>query len=113
MFFNKLRRLMKEFSFVPISLVFLFSLVVSAFVFQNTNEPISINSTSALMQDILLPSSNILDKLAEKDDELAKVPVSIGPKEIAYYENRYTVLSYKTRAECDKKRGLWEEKGQV
>lgn len=40
---------------------------------------------------------NILDKLYEKDDELAKVPVSIGPKDINYYENRKSFL--KTGAE--------------
>lgn len=35
---------------------------------------------------------NILDKLSEKDDELAKVQVSIGSKEINYYENRRSFL---------------------
>jgi len=104
---------MKESSFVPISLVFLFSLAASAFIFHKTNEPISIDSTSALVQDILLPSPNILDKLAEKDDELANVPVSIGSKEIVYYENRYTISSYKTEIECDKRNGLWDRDNEV
>jgi len=65
--------------------------------------------------DVLSPESSwsILDKLAEKDDELARVPVSIGSREIAYYENRYTILSYKTQAECDKRSGLWDESIEV
>ena len=41
---------------------------------------------------------NILDKLSEKDDELAKVPVSIGPKEIIYYENRRSFLKTGTES---------------
>jgi len=104
---------MKESSLVLVSLVLLFSVVVSAFVFHNTNEPISIGSTSALVQDIFLPPSNILDKLSEKDDELAKVPVSMSSREIVYYENRYSILSYKTQVECDNRNALWDEKNQV
>ena len=34
----------------------------------------------------------ILDKLFEKDDELAKVPVSIGSREVSYYENRVSFM---------------------
>ena len=56
---------------------------------------------------------SILDKLAEKDNELAKVPVLIGHKEVVYYENRYTLLPHKTQIECDKRKGLWSEKDQV
>src|SRR3989338_9054520 len=113
MSFDKLRHLkMKEPPPALISLILLVG-VVSAFVFQNMNAPISIDSTSALARDIFLPPPDILDKLAEKDDELARVPVSIGSKEIVYYENRYTVLSYKTQAECDKRKGLWDESIEV
>src|SRR3989338_5967843 len=113
MSFDKLRRLkMKEPPPALISLILLVG-VVFAFAFQNMNAPISIDSTSALARDIFLPPPNILDKLAEKDDELARVPVSIGSKEIVYYENRYTILSYKTQTECDKRKGLWDEKDQV
>src|SRR3989338_3856214 len=113
MSFDKFRHLkMKEPPPALISLILLVG-VVSAFVFQNMNAQISIDSTSALARDIFLPPPDILDKLAEKDDELAKVPVSIGPKEIAYYENRYTVLSYKTQAECDRRNSLWDEKRQI
>ena len=103
---------MKEPPPALISLILLVG-VVFAFAFQNMNAPISIDSTSALARDIFLPPPNILDKLAEKDDELARVPVSIGSKEIVYYENRYTILSYKTQTECDKRKGLWDEKDQV
>ena len=67
---------MKE-PLVVIPFVLLFSVIASAFIFHKTNEPISIDSTSALVQDILLASPNILDKLAEKDDELANVLLSI------------------------------------
>src|SRR3989344_5061175 len=61
----------------------------------------------------VVPLPSILDKIHEKDDELAKVPVSIGRKEVVYYENRYTLLAYKTQAECDKRNGLWNEKDHV
>lgn len=54
-------------------------------------------------------SWNILDKLTEKDDELSKVSVSIGPQEMVYYENRISVLSYGTQGECLKKHGVWDE----
>ena len=66
-----------------------------------------------ILSDISLPLPNILDKLGEKDDELAKINVSIGPREITYYENRYTLLSYKTQAECGKRKGLWDEKNYI
>lgn len=56
---------------------------------------------------------NILDKLAEKDDELANAPLSIGKKEVVYYENRYTILSGKTEAECVGKNNLWDEENGV
>lgn len=64
-------------------------------------------------RDIYLLPPNILDKLAEKDNELMKVPVSISKKEIAYYENRYTIIPNKTQTECEKKGNLWDEKSNV
>lgn len=115
MSFDKLRRLkMKEPPPALISLILLV-FVVSAFLFNDMNAEISINTAdtrSALIGDISLPPPNILDKLTEKDDELAKIPLSIGKKEIAYYENRYTVIPNKTRAECEKVGNLWEEFSQ-
>lgn len=59
--------------------------------------------------DNLTQSWSILDKLQEKDDELAKIPLSIGSKEINYYENRVYVLPYETEAECLKRKGDWQE----
>lgn len=64
-------------------------------------------------RDINLPMPNILDKLAEKDDELARVPLSISSKEIVYYENRYTIVPNKTQTECEKGKTLWDEKDNV
>ncbi len=59
------------------------------------------------------PLPNVLDKIAEKDDELAGVPLSIGTKEITYYENRYTILSNVALADCEKKKNLWDEENSV
>lgn len=64
--------------------------------------PPALNSTG-------IYSWNILNKLAEKDDELSKVSVSIGPREMVYHENRISVLSYSTQGECLKRRGVWDE----
>src|SRR3989344_1329795 len=123
MFFNKSRYLKMIMKKPPgiFVLSLLFILAAPLFIFNDKNytqmieaalsNPIEIASNSA--GDIYLPAPNILDRLAEKDDELTMVPVSIGPREIIYYENRYTILSYKTQAECNKRKGLWDEKHGV
>ncbi|MBI4158127.1 MAG: hypothetical protein HY505_00685 [Candidatus Yanofskybacteria bacterium] len=103
---------MKESPPIIIFLVFLLG-IVSVFAFQNMNASISIDPTSALVQDILSPLPTILDKLTEKDDELARVPISIGTKEITYYENRYTILPNVALADCEKKKNLWDEENSV
>ncbi|OGN03775.1 MAG: hypothetical protein A2655_04480 [Candidatus Yanofskybacteria bacterium RIFCSPHIGHO2_01_FULL_43_42] len=113
MSFDKLRRLtMKRSPPVFVLLVFLFA-VASISVFGNMSTSISTDTAPTIAENISLQPPNILNKLSEKDDELARVPVSMGSKEIVYYENRYTILSYKTQAECDQKRGLWDNKERV
>jgi len=59
------------------------------------------NLLSASRQLAILDSAqswNILDKLVEKDDELAKIPVSIGSREINYYEDRISFLKDDTKS---------------
>ena len=85
---------------------------VCAEIFLSKNIDIGTVSTS-IGEDINLPSPNILDKLAEKDDELANASIAIGPKEITYYENRYTILPDKTKAKCNGKNNLWDEENGV
>lgn len=58
----------------------------------------------------ITPSWNILGKLSEKDDELSKISVSMGPREITYYENRISLLPYTSETECQKRKGQWNEK---
>ena len=54
------------------------------------NIEINNNSSSDVIQNTNSQAYqwSILYKLSEKDDELAKIPVSIGPREKNYYENR-------------------------
>ena len=47
--------------------------------------------TTNTVENTPLARWNILEKLAEKDTELIKVPVSMGPKEIKYYESRISL----------------------
>ncbi|MEK7138654.1 MAG: hypothetical protein AAB799_00540 [Patescibacteria group bacterium] len=46
---------------------------------------------------------NIIDKLAEKDDELARTSVSLGVTEKVYYENRISIRSDGTKSVTRKK----------
>lgn len=48
-------------------------------------------------------SWSYVEKLAEKDDELLKVPVSIGPREITYYENRVSIAADGSQTVSEKK----------
>lgn len=84
-------------------------------VFSAANLPNLPSKTVELdrQQDQAAISWNILDKLREKDDELARTPVSFGSREITYYENRISLLPYNTEAECVRKRGKWDESAGV
>lgn len=58
------------------------------------NIDIEINSLPVLGQSMDLSSFwSVIDKIYEKDDELAKVPVSIGTWETIYYEDRVSFFS--------------------
>src|SRR3989344_5617652 len=101
-----------------IRLLFLSILIIPIFIlgskYARISESIpSRNIEAGNSSDIFLPPSNILDWLAEKDDELMSIPVSMGSKEIVYYENRYTILDYKTQNECFRRKGVWDEERGV
>lgn len=122
--FNKLGRFKMKIKKPPGELIFLFAiLVVPVFVLGSKYAQISGALPSRSIDvnadpvgagpDIYLPPPNILDKLAEKDDELAMATLSIGKKEIVYYENRYIIIPNKTQTECEKTKNLWDEKSNV
>jgi len=122
MLFDKLKHLKMIVKKPPseVIVILLALLVVPIFVFGNKYAQISlpaknigIDNTIQLDKDIFLPPPTILDKLSEKDDELAKVPVSIGSKDIIYYENRYVVLPHGDQIKCEKDGDLWDKKEGV
>ena len=53
---------------------------------------ISVSDTFSSITESGVHEWNMLDKLSEKDEELADVPVSIGSREISYYENRISFV---------------------
>jgi hypothetical protein len=60
------------------------------------SKDISIDNTTAVISEstkITDNKINILEKINEKDDELIKVPIAVGPKEITFYENRISLLN--------------------
>src|SRR3989338_638898 len=101
-----------------IRLLFLAILIIPIFILGSKYARISESIPSRNIEvgnssDIFLPPSNILDWLAEKDDELMSIPVSMGSKEIVYYENMYTIVDYKTQNECLRRKGVLDEERGV
>lgn len=84
-------------------------------ILSSKNIEVQINSLPSVSANINTSSVqwNILDKLQEKDDELEKIPVSIGPREMIYHENRISLLPYKTEAECLQRKGTWDGNSRV
>lgn len=118
MFFNKPEYFKMKIKKTHTMVVFLFIIFVFLILKNGYSQTNKINYASLSYADIHIGGTepltwNILEKLIEKDDELAKTSVSVGKKEIIYYENRYTILPYSTLLECQKKKGLWNEKNSI
>src|SRR3989344_1246876 len=111
MSFDKLKRINMTIKNPPGAFVIFLAAFLVVLIFQNgyaqnlASRTIDIEVTALSQSPESSPMTawNIMDKLAKKDDELAKIAVSMGAKEKIYYENRISVKSDGTKSITRKK----------